>query len=90
MVILTGMLYGSYVGLIAGGIGSSLADILSGYYAYAPVTLAKGLEGFIVGIIFTRFRAKSRLLAYSCGIIGGLFMVLSYFLSNILSSDDSS
>jgi len=81
MVILVGMLYGSYVGLIAGGIGSSLADILLGYSGFAPVTfIAKGIEGFIVGVIFVRFHVKSKLLAYSCGIIGGLFMVLSYFI----------
>jgi uncharacterized membrane protein len=50
MVILIGMFYGGYFGLIAGGIGSSLADILLEYSGFAPITfIAKGIEGFIVG-----------------------------------------
>ena len=80
-VILVSMLFGPYVGLIAGGLGSSLADILSGYSFYAPATfLAKGIEGFIVGMIFTKLYKKSRLLAYTSGPVGGLFMICSYFV----------
>jgi uncharacterized membrane protein len=79
-VILVSMLFGPYVGLISGGLGSSLADILSGYSFYAPITfLAKGVEGFIVGVIFTGFHKRSKLLAYASGPLGGLFMVSSYF-----------
>ena len=40
-VILVSMLFGPYVGLIAGGVGSSLADIISGFSNYALVTLQK-------------------------------------------------
>ena len=80
-VILVSMLFGPYVGLITGGLGSSLADILSGYSFYAPVTLlAKGTEGLLVGIIFTKFYKRSSLLAYTSGPIGGLFMISSYFI----------
>ncbi|MEM3403408.1 MAG: ECF transporter S component [Nitrososphaeria archaeon] len=80
-VMLLSMLFGPYVGLIAGGLGSSLADILSGYSFYAPVTFfAKGVEGFIVGVIFAKFYKKSKLLAYTSGPVGGLFMISSYFI----------
>jgi len=80
-VILLSMLFGPYVGLITGGLGSSLADILSGYSFYAPVTfLAKGIEGFIVGMIFAKLYKKSRILAYTSGPVGGLFMICSYFV----------
>ncbi len=80
-VILVSMLFGPYVGLITGGLGSSLADILSGYSFYAPVTfVAKGIEGLIVGLIFMRFYKESKLLAYSSGPLGGFFMIASYFV----------
>ena len=80
-VILFGMLFGPYIGFITGGLGSSLADILSGYAFYAPVTLlAKGMEGLLVGIVFMKFRKRSRILAYTSGPVGGFFMVSSYFI----------
>ena len=48
---------GPIVGMIAGGIGSALADIFLGYEFYAPITLiVKGLEGFIVGYIAYKLR----------------------------------
>ena len=79
-VILVSMLLGPYVGLLAGGLGSSLADIISGYAFYAPATfVAKSLEGFIVGTIFAKFYKKSKPVAYMSGPIGGVFMILSYF-----------
>ena len=49
-VYLTALLLGPRVGAIAGGIGSALADLVTGYSIYAPATLViKGLEGYIVG-----------------------------------------
>lgn len=50
MVYTFALLFGPRVGLIAGGIGSALADLITGYLPYAPATLViKGIEGFIVG-----------------------------------------
>jgi uncharacterized membrane protein len=75
------MLFGPYVGFVSGGLGSALADVLSNYTFYAPITFAaKGLEGFVVAVAFERLRKRSRLLSYSCGPIGGLFMISSYFV----------
>jgi len=80
-VILVSLLFGPYVGLIAGGVGSSLADIISGFPNYALVTLlAKGMEGYVAGVIFRRLQKKSRFIFYLCGPIGGLFMISSYFI----------
>ncbi len=43
---------GPIVGLIAGGLGSALADVFLGYEYYAPITfIVKGLEGLIVGYL---------------------------------------
>ena len=51
MVMLSGALFGPLVGFVAGGVGSALADIVSGYAHWAPFTLLiKGFEGLVVGI----------------------------------------
>jgi len=56
MVYTVSLIFGPRVGGLAGGLGSALADIASGYSFYAPATLvAKGLEGYIVGRI-SRFK----------------------------------
>lgn len=52
MVYIAALLFGPFIGAFAGGVGSMLADILLGYYIYAPATLViKMTEGFIVGFI---------------------------------------
>ncbi len=77
MVILSGLLLGSLAGFIAGGVGSALADIVSGYGHWAPFTLViKGLEGLIVGI----FAKKGRVVTLLGTIIGGTVMVIGYFI----------
>ncbi len=49
IVLLCGWLLSPVYGLLAAGIGSALADILSGYVAYAPVTFViKGCMALIV------------------------------------------
>ena len=62
MVYITALLFGPLVGAFAGGVGSMFADILLGYYYYAPATLIiKALEGTIVGFLG---RKKSLLSAF--------------------------
>lgn len=85
-VMITGMMFGPIIGGIAGGVGSSLADIFLGYTIYAPATLViKGLEGFLVGLIADPKNNKSRInykdiLAV---IVGGITMAFGYFLYEI-------
>ncbi len=44
MILLVGVFFGARYGMVAGGIGSALADVLSGYSHWAPFTLIiKGL-----------------------------------------------
>ncbi len=53
MVYTAAILGGPMVGMIAGGLGSSLADVYLGYQQYAPGTLViKAFEGFIVGSLY--------------------------------------
>lgn len=52
MVYVTALLFGPYIGAIAGGVGSALADIILAAPWYAPGTLViKAVEGFLVGYV---------------------------------------
>ncbi len=82
MVMITGLLFGPWVGAFAGGIGSMIADFI-GYPLTSGLTLiAKGLEGFLVGMIANpRLRQKRIEWQDIVGIvIGGLEMVSMYFI----------
>ncbi len=84
-VMLSGLIFGPWVGLVAGGVGSMLADAL-GFPQFMFITLlAKGLEGFIVGII-TNPRARTKRIERQDIIgtlIGGVPMILIYFLAEV-------
>ncbi|RLF15346.1 MAG: hypothetical protein DRJ97_04185 [Thermoprotei archaeon] len=50
MVYTAALVAGPWIGAFAGGVGSMLADLLTGFAIYAPATLViKGAEGFVVG-----------------------------------------
>jgi len=50
MVYTAALVGGPYIGAFAGGVGSMLADVVTGFVHYAPATLViKGVEGFVVG-----------------------------------------
>ena len=52
IILLAGIMFGPMFGLTAGGIGSALADIFTGYGYWAPFTLIiKGLMGYAAGKI---------------------------------------
>lgn len=81
VVLLSSLLLGPLVGATAGALGSSLADLLLGYGHWAPWTfIIKGLEGFLAGWLYYKFR-KNAPLSLS---IGALVMVSGYFLVGIL------
>ena len=74
-VIFCGLFLGRKWGALAGGVGSALADIIGGFFIFAPLTLvAKGLEGFIAG-----FLAKSKLKIFTLP-LAGLTMLVIYFI----------
>ena len=51
VIIFSGLFGGWKAGLIAGGIGSALADLI-GFPVFAPITLIiKGLEGLVAGLV---------------------------------------
>lgn len=81
MVYLSAILFGPIVGAFAGGVGSTLADILLGYPHYAPATLVvKALEGFIVGYLSKRnpklSRVKWRALTSILSVVAGALLAV--------------
>lgn len=80
IIFITSILFGPLAGMIAGGIGSSLADLLSGYAHWAPFTLViKGLEGLIVGYLMRGSFHKSIMMISTS--IGAIFMVFGYYIA---------
>jgi uncharacterized membrane protein len=60
IVYLSAILFGPYIGALSGGIGSMVADLLLGYYYYAPGTLIiKGIEGFVVGYLYKKLSSRN-------------------------------
>jgi len=79
-IFLSSALFGSLMGFIAGGIGSALADLLSGYAYWAPWTfIIKGIEGLIVGLMYKKY--TNEYLKVVSLIIGALWMVLGYYIA---------
>ena len=80
IIFVTSIVFGPIPGMIAGGIGSALADILTGYSHWAIFTLIiKGLEGYIVGFIV---RKNTNLLKNIIAtLLGVIVMVCGYLLS---------
>jgi uncharacterized membrane protein len=75
------ILYGRYLGLIAGGVGMALFDVLSGWSAWAPGTFViVGLIGYVVGRLTTN---KSGLVNIVLAMTVGSFISIGgYFLYN--------
>jgi uncharacterized membrane protein len=90
-VLLSGILLGPIYGGLAAGIGSMLADILSGYIAWAPATLViKALAAVVGSLIYyvvynTLLQKKHQYIAViSAGIGGGIVVTLGYLLFEAL------
>ena len=83
IVLLSGWLLSPVYGFLAAGLGSALADLLSGYLAYAPATFViKGLMALLACYGFRLLHKK--LGAPAARTISGLSaevaMVLGYFV----------
>lgn len=85
VIFVAALLFGPRAALIAGGVGSALADVLSGYAVWAPWTLViKGLEGLIAGLIgFGALRSGKGLpLRALVGLAAGAtWMVAGYYVA---------
>lgn len=85
MILLIAIFFGKKNGAIAGGIGSALADILSGYAHWALFTfIIKGIMGYLVGSIGQYAGKQEKFFDFrkaSATVVGILWMVFGYFVA---------
>lgn len=83
IIYIVALSFGPFVGAIAGG-GAAIADLILGFYAFAPGTFAiKVIEGFTVGVLNKRLKQRASSTTLSAAIsvaLGGGIMVAGYFL----------
>lgn len=84
IVLLCGWMLSPVYGFVAAGLGSGLADLLSGYLVYAPATfIIKGLMSLIACYTFKLIRKSlghnlpARIVS---GILAEIIMVLGYYV----------
>lgn len=83
IVLLTGFFLPPFYGFLAGGLGSALADILSGYVSYAPATfIIKGIMTLIAhfGLKFLQKHLSGTPSRIISGAVAEVEMILGYFL----------
>ncbi len=84
-ILIAAWVLGPVYGFAAGGIGSALADLFSGYAHYVPGTfIIKGLIAVAAALIVRAFMNKSEKLRLPGFIVGGIagevIMVAGYYL----------
>ena len=83
VVLLSGWLLPPAYGFMAAGVGSALADVLSGYVIYAPATfIIKGIMVIIARLCFNVMHNRlgntpSRIIG---GVLAEIEMILGYFV----------
>lgn len=86
IVLYCGVVFGPLAGLVAGGLGSALSDLVAGYAHWVlPTFLIKGAEGALAGMIFSLSR-KGNLNRFFGTILSSLpsaaLMVVGYFFAS--------
>jgi uncharacterized membrane protein len=78
-VVFTALTFGPFSAALAGGLGTALADLLSGPFAFwAPISLVvHGLQGLLVGII-ARARPGNLIVQIAAGVVGMVIMAGGY------------
>lgn len=95
IIFISAALLGALPATFVGGIGSMIADLISGYASFAPFTLVvKGIEGLVAGLIaYHAFNLESKnkvsgiiraLLTVGGIILSALVMVFGYFLTSLI------
>ena len=76
IVILAGIILGPVYGMLAGGIGSALSDLIGGYFVYVPITFViKGLVALCAGLVY-RAIGKTKTTRYAGVILGGVIDII--------------
>lgn len=87
-ILLIAVFFGRKYGVVAGGVGSMMADILSGYAHWAiPTLIIKSIMGYVAGSIAkyskddTKFISLNTILATLATVI---VMVVGYFIGGLI------
>lgn len=87
VILITSYLFGPVVGSVAAGIGSALADVLTGYPIWAlPTLIIKCIMGLFAGYFFHKESKRIELFSiksYVVTIVTLLFMVAGYVVGGI-------
>ena len=74
--------------LVAGGLGSALADIFAGWVSYAPFTfVVKGCEGLVTCLVIKalkKLKLKTVLCYVVAMLLGGVCMAVGYFFADLI------
>ena len=83
-IVFTAITLGPFSAALAGGLGTALADLLSGPYAFwAPISLVvHGLQGLLIGLI-ARARPNNLFLQILGGVVGMIIMAGGYLLAGL-------
>lgn len=83
-ILLAGVMFGPVPGLLAGGIGSALADLLTGYTQWViPTLLIKGVMGFAIGYLANKTGAAMKMSSVKTfigSLAGIVIMIFGYFI----------
>ena len=79
MITFSSLIFGPWVGMITGGVGTALADLYVGFAPFAPLSfIAHGTEGFLIGWLGRGQRSVGRMIL--AWFVGSVAMVTIYFV----------
>lgn len=87
-ILLVAALFGSTTGLLAGGIGSALADLLTGYPQWViPTLIIKSIMGFAIGAIAHQKDSDLHMVSvrtFLGSVAGVIIMIFGYFAAGAI------
>lgn len=87
-ILLVAVLFGPTTGLLAGGIGSALADLLTGYAQWViPTLIIKSIMGFAIGAIAYKKGDKFQMISvrtFLGSVAGVVIMIFGYFAAGAI------
>jgi len=74
--------FGPWIGAVAGGVGTLLADVVGGFPLWAPFSLLiHGLQGWVVGWMSRRWSGVPGLILSA--VVGGAIVVIGYLVAGL-------
>ena len=86
MVVVSGVFLGPVYGALSAGIGSMLADIISGYFVYVPATfIIKAIMALVAFVVFKILSKRNNIFAIAvASFVSELIMIFGYYFYEII------